>query len=138
MTFRFSRSLLLALAVAGAACSSHKTPVPGKMCLLNTDCDNPLSCTFGKCHEACRADGDCPMGEICVFGKVQGADAALAPLRVCISDECGLNSMCPDGLVCGKDLRCRMECMEDRDCTRTRDRCVPGGPNGELVCAEPE
>jgi hypothetical protein len=126
---------------AGVGCSDHKTTPPGKACIINSDCNNPLSCSFGKCHEACRANGDCPGGGRCVWTGPASADggASADSVRVCLLEhECTQNSGCLDPLVCGRDLECRNECEADRDCPNETDRCVIGGPNGEKVCAEPD
>jgi hypothetical protein len=125
-----------------AACSNKKTPVPGTPCVIKSDCNDPLSCTFGLCHEACRRSSDCPSGQRCVLGFEAGQSTSMEAgnLRVCLLEEkatCALNSMCNAPLVCGRDLQCRNECAEDRDCADENDRCVVGGPNGEKVCAEP-
>ena len=127
------RTAVLVLTVAFAACSDHAAPAPGKMCLVMSDCLNPLSCSYGKCHEACRADGDCLNG-MCV---VDTTDGGASGLRVCISDTCFMNSQCPDLLVCARDFKCRQACATDKDCARDDDRCIVGGKNGELVCARP-
>jgi hypothetical protein len=125
------------LLVAALACSDRKTPVPGKACLLNSDCDNGLSCTYGKCHEACRADGDCPGVELCVFApETAGSDDSNRP-KVCIDDHCSMNSDCADPLICGRDLRCRQECAANRDCPSRNQLCVIGNAQGQRVCAEP-
>jgi len=133
--------VLAAAALAmGAGCSDHKTTPPGKACLINSDCNNPLSCTFGKCHEPCRADGDCPNGGRCVWTGPAPEDGGVnaSTIRVCVEEKCAQNSICPDPLVCGRDLECRNECEADRDCPNKTYRCVIGGPNGEKVCAEPD
>jgi len=127
------------LAVMG--CSNRKTPVPGATCVLDSDCENPLSCSFEKCHEACRANGDCPGGERCVWTgpSLDGGSAGTTTARICLLDpHCALDSTCPRPLVCGRDLECRNECEADIDCPNETYRCVIGGPNGEKVCAEPE
>src|SRR6476646_143298 len=55
--------------VVYSGCSSSDTPALGGRlsgCLLNSDCNNPLSCTFGRCHVACNATVDCERGERCI------------------------------------------------------------------------
>jgi len=132
------------LLVVAAACSNHKTPLPGKTCFLNSDCEDPLSCTFGKCHEACVGDSDCPGRGLCVYGSLPGAgDGAqmsvldAGRVKVCVQETCALNSQCPDPLVCGRDLRCRQECDTKRDCPGANQLCVLGNDMGQKVCAEP-
>ena len=119
---------------AGIGCSDQRTTPPGKACIINSDCNNPLSCSFGKCHEACRANGDCPNGGRCVWNGPAPEDGGVSTesIRICLLEhECTLNSGCLDPLVCGRDLECRNECEADRDCPHMTDRCVTGGPNGE-------
>src|SRR5262245_29973183 len=126
---------ILVLTGALAACSDHTPAAPGKVCQLSSDCENPQSCTYGKCHEACRANGDCPNGGMCVVAPADGGVAS--ELHVCINDNCYMNSQCPDFLICARDLQCRQACAEDKDCAREDDRCVVGGKFGERVCARP-
>jgi hypothetical protein len=112
------------LAVLG--CGGDDKPKPGMVCINNSDCHNPLSCTAGRCHDQCQETRDCPLGAHCV--KLDTGD------RVCqLPDEvkCSLNSQCkPPPLVCAKDLQCRNQCDEDRDCNKNQ-HCI------EKVCADP-
>ena len=55
------------LVLAADGCTDRKL-APGKDCLVNTDCDSPLSCSFGKCHVTCREARDCDPGLDCVRG----------------------------------------------------------------------
>lgn len=115
---------MLVLAIEG--CTDRKV-APGKACLVNTDCDSPLSCSFGKCHQTCREARDCDPGQDCVPGA-DGNVCLLIP-----ESECGLNSECPVGLFCAQDLRCRFQCEESRDCATSTQQCVLP----DKVCAEP-
>lgn len=128
----------LLLAVAAAACSSAKPPVPGKSCTINSDCDSPLSCTYNKCHEACREDGDCALNYTCVYSTLSGTDAGGPRYKVCVYEPCVFDSICPKPLVCGRDLKCRNQCEADIDCPGAKQKCVIGGPHDQKVCAEPE
>jgi len=116
---------MLALAVDG--CTDRKS-VPGKDCLVNTDCDSPFSCSFGKCHATCREARDCAPGQDCVRGA-DGNVCLLVP-----ESTCGLNSDCPAGLFCAKDLQCRAQCEAPVDCATTTQQCVLP----DKVCAEPD
>lgn len=146
MKSNFCLSFLIALLSMEGACSSQKTQVPGKPCVINSDCQDPLSCSWGTCHEACRTDGDCAGGARCVWDKAGNTAAAgspagdvSTPVRVCLTgtdDRCTYNSACASPLVCGRDLHCRNECLQDVDCASKTDKCVIGGMNGERVCAE--
>src|SRR6185295_12264041 len=107
---------LLVLALAFGGCGSAKKPPPGGMCSVNTDCNSPLSCTFGKCHETCREARDCPAGQRCVRGTAGG---------VCQLDAtCTYRSDCPQPLACALDRQCRSQCKTDIDCPTRTQKCV--------------
>jgi hypothetical protein len=103
-------------------------PVPGSVCLLNSDCENPLVCAAGKCHAQCAETRDCadrfPDRSRCV--KVDFARICTLPEE---SARCSQNSGCLPGLICAPDLRCRNECVADMDCARIQ-KCV------ERTCAD--
>jgi hypothetical protein len=116
--------VLCVLVLAG--CGGSSTPKPGATCVMNSDCNNPLSCTAGKCHVQCMESRDCMTpGAKCVKDT--------AGNRICQLPEeivrCSMNSDCKLGLVCAKDLQCRNECKEDRDCGKNQ-KCI------ELFCAD--
>jgi hypothetical protein len=95
------------------------------MCAVNTDCNNPLSCTFGRCHETCREARDCSGGQRCVTAP-GGA--------VCLTEStCAYRSDCPTPLVCALDRQCRSQCHADIDCATKTQKCVLP----DMVCAEP-
>ena len=128
MTILLCRTIgLVGLVVfLAAGCGSSKKISAGTPCVLNSDCNNPLSCTYGKCHEGCRSSMDCQSGQTCT--KVSG-------LGVCLlADEatCTLaNPTCKTSLVCAPDLRCRSACASAiTDCMGSQ-ACVSG------VCADP-
>src|SRR4051794_32175740 len=102
--------MAVCLAGLGAACSNARPPVAGKMCSINSDCEDPLACTFNKCHEACRADGDCPKDYTCAYATHSEADGGGPRLKVCVFEPCVFDSRCPFPLVCGRDLKCRSQC----------------------------
>src|SRR6185295_15924359 len=91
-----SPAAVLFLLAAAAGCSDGTAVAPGKTCIVNSDCTDPLSCTFNKCHEACRKDGDCTGGGRCVYGyaagegdggsDAAGADAGGVKLRICLPE----------------------------------------------------
>jgi hypothetical protein len=108
------------------ACGSSKQPAPGATCAVNSDCNNPLSCTFGRCHATCKEARDCPTGQRCVSAPV-GA--------VCqLNAQCIYRSDCPSPLACALDRQCRSQCVKDIDCPTKSQKCVQ--PDG--VCAEPD
>ncbi len=104
----------------------------GSGCLLNSDCDEGLSCVFERCHIECNTSADCPLdteGERlrCVVGA--------KPEHVCqLEDEtdCAYHSECPGLQICGPDGECRDQCKDDRDCVAGQS-CVAQG-----VCADAE
>jgi hypothetical protein len=96
---------------------------------MNSDCQNPLSCTFGTCHSACKEARDCPdPNQLCV--RSPAGNVCTLPTE----EKCGLNSQCPQGLYCAKDLKCRVQCQDDRDCTAITPTQTCVLPDG--VCAE--
>jgi hypothetical protein len=111
-------SLLLVL-----GCGSSSKPPVGQSCSLASECNNPLSCTFGRCHTACVQTRDCPAGQRCV--KVTGGN-------VCQLDEekrCPASGACQQPLICAIDLLCRNNCTTAADCTLGQ-MCASG------TCAE--
>jgi hypothetical protein len=130
-----SRILLASLFVSllSAACGSSSPPPTGKACSVNSDCNNPLSCTFGSCHEACAKSTDCPTGQTCVKGPIN--PATMMPANVCqlpADKTCAYNSDCMSPLVCARDLHCRNQCQTDVDCI-SGQMCAAG----DKVCADP-
>lgn len=118
-----ARSLLLLVVVLLGGCSSSKAPA-GQTCALNTDCNSPLSCIFGRCHVGCRETRDCPAGQRCA--RAGGGN-------VCLLEEdqhCAAGKPCSDPLRCAIDLRCRNVCVATLDCLPSQI-CASGH------CAEP-
>jgi hypothetical protein len=124
--------VVVVLASAAAGCEDDKVVPPvGLMCIQNSECKNPLSCTFGLCHAACEEARDCPTGQTCITGE----DDQGQPANVCLLPKertCVVNSDCDGMLICGPDFQCRNMCAADKDCTTRTQKCV------EEVCAEPE
>src|SRR5690349_16615770 len=114
---RLDRCLVLCSLVFSLACGSSKpTPMAGANCSVNSDCNNPLSCTFGRCHTMCKEARDCPTGERCVSAPV-GA--------VCqLNAQCIYRSDCPQPLACALDRQCRSQCVKDIDCPTKTQKCV--------------
>src|SRR3954471_13994425 len=126
VTRTFSALVVGTLALLAVNCSSDETTVGlAEGCHINSDCNNPLSCTFGKCHKACESTRDCQSGEHCL---------KLAEGNVCqqaAETNCTFTSQCPVPLKCAVDSKCRVECQEARDCLAGQT-CV------STVCADPE
>ncbi len=118
MTMRRLRlPLLFATLTLVLGCAERPT-FRGGGCELNSDCDEPLVCGFGRCRTECRSDVDCALGLDC-FGDIESG------LGFCqLSDElnCTRNSDCCDrGIECAGKIVCRagecgQACVEDRDC----------------------
>jgi hypothetical protein len=107
-----------------AGCSSPKKIDVGGTCILNSDCNSPLLCTDGKCHDACHASVDCPPGETCV--KTNDTSICQLPAEAdCSRTPCG------GTYVCASDLRCRTVCQSAVDCAGGQV-CVTS------VCADPD
>ena len=92
-------------------CSGGKKVDVGGSCLLNSDCNQGLVCTWGKCHVACNTSADCPAGQSCVTSSDQSKVCQLPGETYCI-----YNHDCPSGLICGVDQKCRKQCQVDIDC----------------------
>jgi hypothetical protein len=120
--------LLLGLPLLTVACGSSSKPPLGKSCVVNSDCNNPLSCTFGKCHEECAVSRDCPMGQRCVKGPADKNVCQLSDEKLCPA--VGGISTCTAPLACAIDLQCRNKCLVVADCTGGQ-LCASG------YCAEP-
>lgn len=115
----------------GVACGSDSTEEKIALakltegCLINTDCTDPLVCAFRSCHVQCETSRDCDDGQRCMLSD--------RPFHVCqlpSEKDCGYNSDCPEGQLCGVDGECRDQCAADRDCV-AEQVCVTG------TCAEP-
>src|SRR5947207_1572461 len=59
--------------VLSYGCSSDE-PTRGlaSACVLNSDCNAPLVCTFQRCHVVCKASVDCPSGARCIASEAGG------------------------------------------------------------------
>ena len=128
MPARRKNALLVAaalsvVAAAVAGCSSSSSPSSsdgggsgtaggvGAGCMLNTDCNDPLTCNFGKCHQACVQTHDCLAGELCV--EVSGYGVCQLPTESSCAQS---GAACPGALVCASDMVCRAPCAGLSDC----------------------
>lgn len=126
---RLALACVLLAATAGCG-DSEKLPSMGGSCTLNSDCTDPLSCKFGRCHKQCNADRDCDLSQRCV--KVDGRGICQLPEE----KTCGPNTACLAPLACSSDNQCRTGCTTNADCLATQT-CVAGTAGGASVCAEP-
>ena len=116
--------LMIVSAWLAAGCSGPKKIDAGGSCVLNSDCNQGLVCTWGKCHAACHTTADCAPGQSCITTSDQST--------VCQGPTpCVYNSDCQSPLACGADQRCRNQCQKDVDCTPGQS-CTTTG-----TCAEP-
>jgi hypothetical protein len=121
-----SSSWLGVVLVLAVGCSSSSKPPAGAACVLNSDCNNPLSCIFGKCHNVCVTTADCPAGQRCVKGTTGNA-CQLDGEKLCSAAMTA--STCVAPLLCAIDLQCRNTCTTAADCTGGQS-CASGS------CAE--
>jgi hypothetical protein len=118
--------LMIALTCFAGSCAEGKKIDPGAACILNSDCNQPLVCSWGKCHDACHISADCPTGQSCITASDKS--------RVCqlpVETHCLYASDCPAPLICAVDQRCHNQCQTNVDC-----------PSGQTctttkICAEP-
>jgi len=79
-------------------------------CGPGTDCEGKIVCRAGECGQACVEDRDCVEGSVCV------EEEAVLTCEPLSTELCVYNSDCALGLICDPYQRCRVECVEDRDC----------------------
>jgi hypothetical protein len=94
-------------------------------CSFNTDCNAPLRCEFGRCHQTCMSSRDCP-NQRCV--QVNDSSEVIQPGACLLPDEvsCSKAADCHGIEVCGIDGQCRDPCMGPRDCLLRGQLCVSG------------
>jgi hypothetical protein len=119
-------ALVLEVLLIGA-CSGGSKPPPGKPCVVNSDCTNPLSCSYGLCHVTCTAARDCMTGETCVKAPTGNVCQQTSERH------CDYRSDCLQPLFCALDRQCRSQCKADIDCPTMTQKCVAP----DMVCAEP-
>ena len=118
-----SASRILVLMVVSAwlvaGCSGAKKINVGGTCILNSDCNSPLVCTMGKCHDACHTSADCPTGQSCV--KTDNSTICQLPAE----GDCSETLSCSGAFVCASDQRCRTACQSPTDCASEQE-CMSG------------
>jgi hypothetical protein len=75
-------------AIVASGCNPKVVQPDTTGCLLNSDCNLPLVCVLGSCHEQCSGPGSCPAGQECVV--VEGGTVCELPSE----------SNCTDGGAC--------------------------------------
>jgi formylglycine-generating enzyme len=123
-----SRLRILGLMISSSwlfvGCSPAKKIDVGGACILNSDCNQGLVCSWGECHAACHTTADCQPGQSCIIASPQST-ACESPTP------CIYNSNCPTGLICAVDQQCRKQCQSNVDCT-SGQTCT-----STQTCAEP-
>jgi hypothetical protein len=103
--------LIIAVLAGGVATSSCKSGAGlANSCSINSDCDSPLVCAFGRCHDACTSTRDCASGERCVVSGSTGV-CELPQERACSG-----TVPCPPSLLCATDGQCRSPCLDSNQC----------------------
>jgi hypothetical protein len=119
----------LLTAVAAPSCSkSSESGIAGN-CSINSDCDAPLVCAFGRCHSECAESRDCTSGERCVISTAGGGVCQLTQESTCSG-----GAFCEVGEVCGVDEQCRVSCTTSGVCTKG-DYCLTTGAAGACYSA---
>jgi hypothetical protein len=106
-------------------------------CTLNSSCEDPLVCTFERCHEECEEDRDCPDDQRCVLAK--DGNVCQLPIETgCDGDD----KACKGDQVCGADGECRDpcgggagECVSGQICATSKE-CASSDPVKDLIDAE--
>jgi Protein of unknown function (DUF1565) len=136
----FSLSLLFVVAFSAGmlhGCGGSPAAKATPRCVLASDCKGALVCALGFCVSACEQSKDCSGGQLCV--KSDMGNACRAPETT--AKGCAQNSdckkLCADTatvcpVVCGRDLQCRTQCIEDVDCLRGQ-KCTVGGSCADLI-----
>ena len=86
-------------------------------CALTSECRErhpSLVCAEGVCTNECVEDRDCPSGAACITGA--DGNACVEP----VTDLCVYDTECEPPYSCAEDQRCRLECVNDRDCQDPR------------------
>jgi hypothetical protein len=78
----------VALAACVSGCNPKVVQPDTTGCVLNSDCDSPLVCVLGTCHDQCEDAHGCPQGQQCV--AIDGGNVCVLPSE----------STCADGGAC--------------------------------------
>jgi hypothetical protein len=139
----FSLSLLFIVAFSagilhgcgGSPAMKAATP----KCVLASQCTGNLVCALGFCVSACEQSKDClpaSAGLLCVKSDVGNACRAPEAAKGCVQNS-DCKKLCSDTatvcpVVCGRDLQCRTQCVDDVDCLRGQ-KCTVGGSCADLI-----
>jgi hypothetical protein len=133
MARRWTVGLVLAVcmgvvvAAATWSCKSSSAAGLAGSCSINSDCDSPLVCAFGRCHAACATSRDCPTGETCLVTGSGGVCQLPQEAACTTTASCGSPT-----LVCAmgpgiQGQECRSSCTITADCAGGQ-QCLPQTP----------
>jgi hypothetical protein len=129
MQRRPGTALLFGLAIAAlisltvSSCGSSNAAALAQACSINSDCNSPLACAFGRCHNACTESRDCPADERCVSSGSTGV------CQLTTESTCSATVLCQTGQVCGTDSQCRSQCSVTNTCI-SGNICLQGATAG--------
>ncbi len=128
---KFAVLMALSLGAVWSCSNSDKERIQAaglaEGCTLNSDCLNPLVCTFTRCHDECKSDRDCPGEQRCV----KGDDGYICQLK--LETDCTRKpTACQGEQVCGIDGECRDSCSSNTDCTKGQT-CATSGECASTV-----
>jgi hypothetical protein len=109
----------MGVAAAGASCNGSPSGVGvSDSCSINSDCNSPLICAFGRCHNACTLQRDCNADERCVASTAGGV------CQLTSESTCSATTLCQNDQVCGSDGQCRSQCSATGTTCASGDFCV--------------
>lgn len=100
--------VVVAAAFVTSGCNPKVVPPGPGGCTLNSDCNSPLVCVFGACHDQCVTQYDCPNGQLCVLAPSGSDHVCQLPNE----SSCVDGGACPDPLTCASDMVCRTGCSD--------------------------
>src|SRR4029077_9430481 len=72
------------------------SPPPNQQCTGQSQCATNQICTTTGCESVCKADTDCPTGDVCKNNVCVAPSSTTPPVKVV----CTTNSDCPTGDEC--------------------------------------
>jgi len=129
--FLLALAAVVALAPSSCGKSSSGASIASN-CSINSDCDSPLVCAFGRCHSECAESRDCPSGQRCISSTAGGV------CQLAQESTCNTGTLCQSNQVCGSDQQCRLECTSMGGCI-AGDYCLTaGGPGACYSASNPD
>jgi hypothetical protein len=126
--------LALLAGMLGASCGAKQEALSGT-CTINSDCDPPLVCAFGRCHSACAETRDCPPGETCLVSSTAGVCELPQETACTTSASCATTQVCvtapgASGMVCRSSCQTTSQCLGGQTCV-----AQPGAVSGACLDA---